>query len=54
MLNYLHSKAGISTTLSARIIFEGRPNLDHNTISLNLVAYIQLYKGGETRITEGR
>ena len=45
MLNAFPSKTGILTTTSERNIIEGRPNLDHNTMSLKLEAYIQLFEG---------
>ena len=45
MINDLTSKTGISTTMSARNIIEERPNLDYNTMSLNLGAYVQLFEG---------
>ena len=45
MLNDFPSKTIISTTMSARNIIKGRPNLYYNTISLNLGAYVQLFEG---------
>ena len=39
------NKTGISTTMSARNITQGRPNLYYNTTSLKLGAYIQLFEG---------
>ena len=45
MLNDLPSKIGISTTMSSRNIIEERPDLDYNTMSLNLGAYVQLFEG---------
>ena len=44
MLNDFPSNTGISTTLPERSIIEGIPNLDYNTMSLKLGAYIQLYE----------
>ena len=38
IINDFPSKTIISTTMSERDIIEGRPNLDYNTISLNLGA----------------
>ena len=45
MMNYFHSKTGILTTTSVRNIIEGSPNLDYNTMSLKLGAYIKLFEG---------
>ena len=45
LLNYLPSKTGILTTMSARNIIKGRPNLDYNTMSLKLGVYVQLFEG---------
>ena len=45
MINAFPSKTGIPTNMSARIIIEGRLNLDYNTMSLKLGAYIQLFEG---------
>ena len=39
-LNDFPSKKWISTTLSARNIVEGRPNLDYNTMYIKLVSYV--------------
>ena len=36
MLNYFPSKTGISTTMSARNVIKGMPNLDYNTVYLKL------------------
>jgi len=44
-LNAFPTKTGISTTMSARNIIEGKPNLDYNTLKLKLGAYVQLYEG---------
>ena len=43
MLNDFLSKTDISTTLSARNIIEGIPNLDYNTMFLKLGAHVQPY-----------
>ena len=53
MLYDFPSNTGISTTLQASNTIEGRPNLDYKTMSLKLVAYVQLYEGGETCSTAG-
>ena len=45
ILNAFTSKTGISTTMSARKIIKGRPNLDYNTMYLKLGAYVQLFEG---------
>ena len=45
MLNALTSKTGILTTMSARNIIKGRPNLYYNTMYLNMGAYVQLFEG---------
>jgi len=42
-LNGFPSKTGISMTMSAQNLLEGKPNLDYNTLSLSLGVYIQLY-----------
>ena len=47
MMNNFPSKTGIYVTISAGNIIRGRTNLDYNTMSLNLVAYIQLFEGTE-------
>ena len=43
-MNDFPSKTVISTTMSARNIFEVIPNLDYNTMSLNLGAYVQFFE----------
>ena len=45
MLNALTSNTVILTTMSARNIIKGMPNLDYNTMSLKLGAYVQLFEG---------
>ena len=45
MLNSFPSKTGISTTMSARNIIKGMPNLDYNTMSMNTGTYVHLFKG---------
>ena len=44
MLNDFPSKTLILTTMSARKIIKGRPNLDYKIMSLNLGAYVQLFE----------
>jgi len=44
-LNGFPSKTGISSTMSAWNILEGKPNLDSNTLSLSLGAYLQQHEG---------
>ena len=45
MMNSYPSKKGISTTMSARNIMEGRPNLDYNIMSLKMGEYVHLLEG---------
>ena len=45
MLIDLPSKKDISTTMSARNTISGRTDLDYNTMSLKMEAYIQLFEG---------
>ena len=45
MLNALLSKTGIFITMSAKNVIQGRPNLDYNTISIKMGAYVQLFEG---------
>ena len=45
VLDDFPSKTLILTTMPARNIIEGRPSLDYNTMSLKLVAYVQLFEG---------
>ena len=54
MINYFPFKTGISTTPSAINTIEGRQNLDHKTMYINLGAYVQFCEETKTRSTAGR
>ena len=45
MLDTFPYNTGISTTISARKIIKGRPNLYYNTMYLNMGAYVQIFEG---------
>ena len=44
-INGFPLKTGISMTMSAQNLLEGKPNLDYNTLSLSIGACVQLYEG---------
>ena len=50
MMNAFPSKTEILTTMSARNIIEGRPNLYYNTMSLKLGEYVQLFEGTKNKL----
>ena len=45
MLDVFPYNKGISTTMSAINIIKTRPNLDYDTMSLNMGAYVKLFEG---------
>ena len=49
MMNDLTSKTGIYTTISVSNVIEVSPNLDYNTMSLNMGECLQLFEGWKNK-----